>query len=237
MDFESANQLRLAAALESPGKGVSDKVMRSMSASFSSAANELRGLAAHKAAFYLRYHNDGDGICSALCIKLALEAIGATVASKPSQGATYLESEAFSDAAFLASKPGKPVAVFLDFATNPESARALASLKSSTLGITIISIDHHPPALEISEVCGLCVNQHSAGADVNYSAGILASKIAILIVGADSPHAAFFNDLGALSLACDKSSLAPKSQDMERLAFALDFSATTTTIEWVVTGY
>lgn len=225
-DSISAAELRLAAALDNPGIGVTDSVLDSMSDSFKSAAAALRGFASQGGTIYLRYHNDGDGICAALCLKIALEYIGCAVASKASGGATYLESEAFSDAAFLASKPGKPVAVFLDFATNPESVRSLGSLKSTTLGISIISIDHHPPAMGLSDACDLCVNQHSAGADVNYSAGILASKIACEIAGQASPLTPFFNDLGALSLACDKSSLAPKSENIERLAFALDFSAT-----------
>ncbi|MFA5106083.1 MAG: hypothetical protein WC506_03925 [Candidatus Micrarchaeia archaeon] len=204
---------------------IADPVLDSMLPVFKKAAKRLESLASKGCFFHIRYHNDGDGICSALCMQQALESAGGQVFSKPSIGATYLDSDAIEDSRLLASK-SPAAALFLDFATNGESVSAISGLKQSAPNADIFSIDHHPPSPGLGAHCSMAINQHSVGADVNYSAGILCSRIASLMPGSSGSRD-FFKFLGALSLACDKSTLAPKSEGFERLAFALDFSATT----------
>lgn len=225
MDSLVDGKAGLAIAMSGSELEINDRLLDEMSPVFDKAAASIESLAAKGCFFLIRYHNDGDGVCSALCMQQAIQAAGGQAFSKPSLGATYLESDALDDSRLLASK-SPAAALFLDFATNAESVAALASLKESEKGIGIFSIDHHPPAPGLENACSMAINQHSLGADVNYSAGILCSRIACQMKSGGEYHG-FFRFLGVLSLACDKSTLAPKSEGLERLAFALDFSATT----------
>ncbi|OIO21650.1 hypothetical protein AUJ17_01735 [Candidatus Micrarchaeota archaeon CG1_02_47_40] len=184
------------------------------------------------ASVLIRYHNDADGICSALCICEALEPLQCI--SFPSDSATYQMEDAHIDVNLL-SRGKNSLAIMLDFGVNEESLEALKEIKKT--GAKLIIIDHHPYCEKVKEIADVFVSPLSHSLESKYAAGFLCAKIAKIagvgegvekypkIALADEKERLLEN-YARIALAGDRSSLAPIEEDAKKAALVLEYAAT-----------
>ena len=113
----------------------------------------------------IKYHSDPDGICAALNLYEPLREFAKSigfplqmhfVTGFREDSAIYSENEAFSDREFSKQFPKQALLVITDRGANEESLKALVEARSA--GMSVLIIDHHPPADGISFNCDLFVS-------------------------------------------------------------------------------
>ncbi|MEM4295279.1 MAG: hypothetical protein QXS91_00510 [Candidatus Anstonellales archaeon] len=156
----------------------------------------------------IRFHNDADGIVSALLIGQVLQ--GNKIAQ---HAAVYSLKDAFSDIALL-RYGDMPIAVFLDFGGSNECKDAYELLKYDNIDVLVI--DHHPVDEEIKNLVNIA-NPLLEGKTSDYTTGYLCNEL-LLCLGIN-PSFDY-----TVSLAGDKSSLA-YSDKAKKTALALDYAA------------
>ncbi len=177
----------------------------------------------------VRFHDDCDGICSAISITLAISKLqkrfGAAenseigiplVSSSQASSAIYETRDAFDDLrAMQAFAPKKPLFLLLDFAANAESVQGVRALKDA--GAKVAIIDHHPPSKEAAELADCFVSSHACDKTGSHTAGLLSTQVARIVDEGVPEECAWY------SLQSDKSALA-KSEEFKE-AVALDYLA------------
>ncbi len=193
-----------------------------------------------KASVLIRYHNDADGICSGLCIS---GIFSSNISSFPSDSATYLAEDSYSDARLLSGKKGaglalgegNALAIILDFGVNEESVSSLRELKAS--GAKLIIIDHHPFCKEAEELADLLVSPISFSLESKYTAGYLCSEIAKIAMGSgiakgkggagkEGEVSEKLERYKKIALAGDRSMLGKIEENERKAALVLEYVAT-----------
>ena len=133
----------------------------------------------------LRYHDDGDGVCGALCIHAAvknylkrwrLPSFNSQLKAIQSSSSVYAVKDAQQDA--IEAGPLKPLLILLDFGSSDESREARKEALAS--GFEIACIDHHPFQIEPKEATEI-VSPFAFGLNSDYCAGLLAYEVASTI--------------------------------------------------------
>ncbi len=207
---------------------VDDECMRALLPKLRHCASGLEAALASGTPVRVRFHDDCDGICSALALLDALEKKRVElhlpsdergvplVSSSQAGGAIYEKKDAFEDLkAMQVFAPKKPVFVFLDFAANAESVEGLKALKDA--GARILIIDHHPPSQDALALGDCFVSSHEFDNTGGHSAGLVATQFARLLdPGVPESYA-------WCALQSDKSHLAKEGELKE--AVAIDYLA------------
>jgi len=191
---------------------VKSKIIEDCRAPIENMAKALKFMSMVNPKSTIRFHNDADGISSALSIS---QIIGGLKIQHNS--AIYFNKDAFNDIPALKYDPYSAV-VLLDCCTNEESLEALDLLKSA--GINIIAIDHHPCNPKVRDM-GIILNPWLEDPEEDaskFTTGYLCFEVAKLL-GHDS------SNLVGISLAGDKSKIMEiTAKDRER-ALVFDFVA------------
>jgi len=199
-------------------------VIKKMDRVFEKAADLIRSTLNSAEPILIRYHGDCDGVCAALSIYLSMkEMLGGSFEERRrrmlilrNQTAVYEVKSVVDDLELVRNMGGSnPLAILLDFSMNAESVDSLKALRKANCSILII--DHHPPD-EVGGIVTLAVSPWLYGGNSDYSAGLLAGKIAEKIKVFDG-----LEELERVSLAGDKSKLLTPSEEVERKALVLDF--------------
>lgn len=163
----------------------------------------------------VKFHNDADGISSALILKSFLNA-----QYLQQNSVVYTMQNGLGDVEKM-SQEFKPLLVLLDFGTNEESIKGLELAKKA--GIEIISIDHHPFNSDKPVFLELSLNPWKSKSieDWDYSkytTGFLCSVIAKMLG---------LKTKGFEKIACagDRSGLLKLLRQDKEKALALDFAA------------
>jgi len=205
---------------------IGDECMQSLLPSMEKAADAIKTALSSQRPVFVRFHDDCDGITSAISIykacllfqqanKLPAKTGDGfpTLSSRQTDSAILEVRQAFEDRRKFGGCSQKPLFVFLDHAANYESAEAVGELKSS--GVGIIIVDHHPPAKEAAELADVFVSSHQFDASGGHTAGLLSFEIARMI----SPEPSHIPEEWAWwSLQGDKSKLAAHRSDDEPVA-------------------
>ncbi|MFA5049523.1 MAG: DHH family phosphoesterase [Candidatus Micrarchaeia archaeon] len=159
----------------------------------------------------VRFHNDGDGICGAICINLFLK--GEYIQQN---SAIYSIRDAMRDISNL-SNSKHPLLVLVDFGSNEESFEALSLIKSAKIEVLII--DHHPvfeKTMEGFEVLNFWETKNPLSS--KYTAGYICAEISHLL-GNDSTTYA------KIALNSDKSDLMDYTLDEKNAGLVLNYAA------------
>ncbi len=192
-----------------------NEVTGSLKDRFHSIAKRLKSASELNRAVLLRFHNDADGIAGAFAINEVIKS-----KSVQQNSAIYSQRDVVGDLSYIYHE-WKPLVVFLDFASNQKSARALELLRAG--GAEIIVIDHHPIDKETAKIPHFLVSPWLLDIKIpsRYTAGYLASEISH-ILGADTEKYA------RIACAGDKSEVVNPGEDDIKTALVLDYLATNT---------
>ncbi|MCX6774038.1 MAG: hypothetical protein NTY68_03530 [Candidatus Micrarchaeota archaeon] len=191
---------------------IKSKIIEDCRASMENVAKALKFMSIVNPKSTIRFHNDADGISSALSIS---QIIGGLKIQHNS--AIYFNKDAFNDIPALKYDPYSAV-VLLDCCTNEESIEALDLLKSAD--INIIAIDHHPCNPKIREM-GIMLNPWLEDPEEDaskYTSGYLCFEVAKLL-GHDT------SKFVGISLAGDKSKIMEITPKDKERALVFDFVA------------
>ncbi|OIO28174.1 hypothetical protein COX86_04380 [Candidatus Micrarchaeota archaeon CG_4_10_14_0_2_um_filter_60_11] len=200
---------------------VNDEGMRSLEGGLAKAAEFLERSLLEMTPLIVRFHDDCDGVASALLLKKALEtyatkhAIQMRASFKQADSAVYGRRDAERDADDGRNYPKKPLLVLLDHGANEESSAQLRELRES--GFKIIIIDHHPHAAAVN--ADVFVSPHAAKGDSKHVTGLLCLELAKKIVGFADERIAWW------ALQSDHSEL--RRGDDEHEPVAIDYLAIT----------
>lgn len=198
---------------------IKDKILNSLTPQFEEAARRLKKAIFLHRPIIVRFHNDTDGLCSALALYYAMAGARNTrflmntyPYYREIECAADIESIQHLDAEYLS-----PLFVACDFGANKESFDQYKKLKKA--GFEILIIDHHPPHPDIKSFADCFVSPFLAGGDSNHVTGLLAVEIAYLIAQIDT------YGLHLIALTGDRSRLPwfSRSQDSLRKALALEY--------------
>lgn len=201
---------------------VQDAGMESIRPALEDAARYLMRSVIEFTPMIIRYHDDCDGLASALLVKKALESFAGgkemelRAIYKQADSAVYSRWELERDFEDALKWPKKPLMIFLDHAANQESEPQLRELKEAEYPTLVI--DHHPPAEEVHAHC--FASPHGAEGDSNHNAGLLCYEVARMISGGANEELAWW------SMQADHSSF--RRSDEEHEPFAIDFVIRTT---------
>ncbi|MBM3229683.1 hypothetical protein FJZ26_04595 [Candidatus Parvarchaeota archaeon] len=218
---------------------VKDGALEKMLPEFWRAAEFLQQQARKCKKVIIRYHNDADGICSALCISQALKLVeqaqrqgtgeaGFAVSANESRSATYFALDAQEDALRASDAGARALFVFVDFASNQESANGLRELRQSAPGCSMMLVDHHPVDAKTRGQYDFVLTQFDYGASTNYSAGVLCAHLAgacLKLSEKGQKDSGYLKLLCDVSLVADKSTLVRHTKKLEQIAHALDYAA------------
>ncbi|MFA4946101.1 MAG: DHH family phosphoesterase [Candidatus Micrarchaeia archaeon] len=200
---------------------VDDEGMRSILPQIEEACRLLKRNVLETQPMLIRFHDDCDGISSALLLKKALESfaekhdVPLRVSFKQAESAVYSRRELEDETTDTRAFPVKPLFVFLDHAANAESAPLLAELRESQYSILVI--DHHPHAAPVN--CDLLVSPHAGKGDSKHVTGLLCFEIARRIAGSPDERLAWW------ALQSDHSELRHGDNEIEPIA--LDYLSIT----------
>lgn len=207
---------------------IDDAVTHKLEPLFEKAAREIAKSVLTLTPIAVRFHDDADGVASALAFRHAVFALAAQKKApfqknffRSSADSFYEEQDLRDDFEWVRGFPEKkPLLLIADHASNEESAPLLAQAKSE---MRVIVVDHHPPAQEFSKYVDLFVSAFAFSGDVSnsdYNAGLLSCEIARLI----TPHSEEkqLELLAFASMHSDHSRLALPARGVDE-ALALEF--------------
>ncbi|MBI4399658.1 DHH family phosphoesterase, partial [Candidatus Micrarchaeota archaeon] len=160
---------------------IKDEATELMRKDFEEAASRIKKAISSGRSVLIRYHNDADGICSAVAMHKAIKEFSKELKGKvffyQNNGATYTTSEVMKDISLLSTqeKNERPLVIIMDFGANEESFESISLLKSA--GCEIIVIDHHPPSINAKDA-DLIVSPWRYGGGSEYCAGYLSAEVA-----------------------------------------------------------
>lgn len=209
---------------------VKDKILNSLTPQFEDAARRLKKAVFLHRPIIVRFHNDTDGLCSALALYFAMAGARNTkflMNTFPYYRALECEADIESlqhlDAEYLS-----PIFVACDFGANEESLDQYRKLKKE--GFEIIIVDHHPPHPDVEAFVDCFVSPFLVGGDSNHVTGLLAVEVAYLIAQIET------NDLHSIALTGDRSRLSwfNPSQENKRKALALEYMLQTSRQKYTI---
>jgi RecJ-like exonuclease len=198
---------------------IKDKVLNSLMPQFEEAARRLKKAVFLHRPIIIRYHNDPDGLCSALALYFGTEGarnirffINTYPYYREIECATDLEALHHLDAEYL-----PPLFIACDFGSNKESLAQYVRLRKA--GFELMSIDHHPPHPELKNHMDFIVSSHQYGGGFDQVTGLLATEVAYFIAQVD------MHDLPAIALTADRSRISwfKPTDEHARKALALDY--------------
>ncbi|MCD6549188.1 hypothetical protein J7K41_00535 [Candidatus Micrarchaeota archaeon] len=158
----------------------------------------------------IRFHNDTDGITSALLIYMALKK---PVHNMQNNSVIYSPSEALRDLSLMTGY--RPLVLILDLGSDPHCDEGIKLLLGA--GAEVIVVDHHPPNHHIDSVSYL--NPWDYGGDSNITTGVLAAELSRAL-GLDDETA---RKLMNYSLTGDKSDLYTPTDEDIATSVVLDY--------------
>lgn len=189
-----------------------DNIIERMKPDFEKIARKIYAAQQLNRCICVRFHNDADGISSALILKFFLQA---TYIQHNSP--VYTIKNGLNDLERMGQE-FKPLLILLDFGNGEDSAEGLALAKAG--GIEIIGIDHHPPSEKSRNAFILCANPWNADIEdgSKYPVGFLCAIIVQLF-------GIITNNLENIACAGDKSNIREISDEDREKALAFDFAA------------
>jgi RecJ-like exonuclease len=203
---------------------IDDEVTRSLLKDIKKCADFIKEALAEGRKPIVRFHNDADGVVSAIFVTESMESflaenkLDAQVRSFQTSSAIFTIEDAALEINNAGSNEKKPLMVLLDHGANPESVDNLRQLKKN--GFKLAIVDHHPPAEETEDVADAFVTPFNHGGDSNYTAGLLSFEVARLI----DPSVEGRKELIELSLEGDRSRFAASTEG--KTTIALDYKTT-----------
>jgi len=198
---------------------IKDKILNSLTPEFEEAAQRIKNAVFLHRPIIIRYHNDPDGLCSALALYFATEGarnikffMNTYPFYREIECATDIETMQHLDAEYL-----PPLFIACDFGAWEESLDQYTKLRNA--GFEIMVIDHHPPHPDIKKYVDCFVSPFSVGGDSNHVAGLLTVEVAYLIAQIDT------HDLHLIALTADRMKLPwfkPTPESLKK-SLALDY--------------
>ncbi len=203
-----------------------DKLIRSMNDKICEIASEVKRSIFLNKPIVVRYHNDCDGICSAISLRKVIGKNSRFILNKfPYYRKQDMERDLMEiknlDYEFL-----NPVFIACDFGSNEECIDSYKRLIYE--GFEIIIIDHHPPSLNFEELNInersriKILNPHLFGGGSDYTSGLLASEVAYKISGKNEENKKYFGKIISYSFAGDRSKFSYGGED-SKYALVLDY--------------
>ncbi|HII38542.1 TPA: hypothetical protein HA318_00885 [Candidatus Micrarchaeota archaeon] len=198
-----------------------DVGLRSLSYSARECAKKIMGACRELRPILLRHHDDGDGICGALCLRAAVRdylnrhgipRVNLQFKAFQTGSSIYTLENARQDA--LDYGEAKPVLILLDLGSSDESREGRAAAIES--GFEVICIDHHPFINAPAEAT-VVVSPFICGLNSDYCAGLLAFTVASCISVNVRPEWAW------TAMKSDNSRFARR--EFEKQAVAVDYYA------------
>src|SRR3989338_1801731 len=191
-----------------------DEILQKLRPLLKTAAEKLVEARKQNRFVLLRFHHDADGISAALALTQVIPC-----KALPQNAAAYTARDAVRDLSALHHEE-RPLVIFLDFGSGPESMEGLQLLHAASMEILII--DHHPPGPDTEKYASLFINpwlMEKSEKASRYPAGYLACEVA------QAAGAAEIDALAYISCAGDKSDLLPVEKHHRDAALVLDYLA------------
>ncbi|MEM3399714.1 MAG: hypothetical protein QXP42_02695 [Candidatus Micrarchaeia archaeon] len=205
-----------------------DSVIRALRKKMEPIAREILLSVFSLKQIHVRFHEDADGACAALCIRGAIvnraaaygydeQLINKMFRFEQIGSAIYTEHDAFHD---LPKSSRSSIFLLLDFASNEESRYGIQILKRA--GMRVGVIDHHPPPWDsnFEKLLGVdfFISPWACGGDSSHTAGVICGELGKML-GAKG-----LAELQKISVAGDRSSLIKFSEKHKNSALLLDFA-------------
>lgn len=201
-----------------PGKGgvFDNPVLKKMGDILDKAAVMVKKAVFLHRPIIVRYHNDPDGLCSALSFYFALEGV-VNFRAFVNKSPYYRTIEAESDVRYYHSLDAEylpPLLMTLDFGCGVDSVGSFELLKKD--GFELAVVDHHPTD-QARKVVDLFVSPFDFGGGTQHTAGVIAAEIAKRIVNVD------LHNVPMIAMTADRSTLIKPTKELEEYATALDY--------------
>lgn len=190
--------------------------MKVMDSSINKVVGHLNKIIMERGRIVVRYHNDADGISSALLMYRMFRNFNINATFVQNNSAIYCMEDALRDIMYYDMGTHY---IFLDFGNNIESVEGINVLKREAGSVTII--DHHlTEKKEKEDEFIVTPVYHNLGGE--YTAGLVTYEVVKRVCDID------YNDLYKISLYGDKSILEfEKTKKIEETALVFDYIAST----------
>lgn len=164
---------------------IDDEVMKSLFPDIKKCALFIKNALIEGRQPVIRFHNDADGVASAILAAEAVEGflsknnLKTSIRSFQTTSAIFTVEDAIFEINRASHMEKKPIIILLDHGANSESLDGIGQLKKNNFKLAII--DHHPPASEIADIADVFVSPFARGGDSNYTTGLLVFEVAKLL--------------------------------------------------------
>jgi RecJ-like exonuclease len=204
-----------------------DKIIKAMNNKICEIAEKIKESIFLNKPIIVRYHNDCDGICSAIALRKAIGKNSKFILNKFPYYRQYDMEKDLSEIKSLDYEFLNPLFIACDFGSNEECEESYKKLISE--GFEIIVIDHHPPSINFNELKVNIINPHLFGGNSNYTAGLIASEVAYKILGEEGD----LKKIISYSFAGDRSKFSYSDED-NKYALVLDYLCSRKSVDEVM---